>query len=63
MEPLEALELAKSRRSLVSPSPPQYEAWAEWLRAYKAEHDAPWDVPDFDAFRTIAYRHLRAAGA
>jgi hypothetical protein len=63
MEPLQALELAKSRRSLVSPSPPQYEAWAEWLRAHKAEHEARWDVPDFDAFRTIAYRHLQTAGA
>jgi predicted protein tyrosine phosphatase len=31
MDPLEALELAKSRRALVSPNPPQYEAWQIWL--------------------------------
>jgi len=58
-EPLAALELAKSRRSLVSPSPVQYEAWAEWLRDRKAAHGGEWDVPGFAAFETIAYRHLR----
>jgi hypothetical protein len=58
LAPLEALELAKSRRSLVSPSPAQYEAWAEWLHAWKAAHAPDWEVPSFDAFRTIAYRHL-----
>jgi hypothetical protein len=62
MAPLEALELAKSRRSLVSPSPAQYEAWVRWLAAFRREHDAAWDVPDFDAFAAIAYRHLRGAG-
>ena len=59
MQPLAALELAKSRRSLVSPSPAQYEAWTEWLREWAHNHDVPWSVPDFEAFKAIAYRHLR----
>ena len=58
LAPLAALELAKTRRSLVSPSPAQYAAWVDWLRGWKAEHPAEWDVPSFDAFKTIAYRHL-----
>jgi protein-tyrosine phosphatase len=53
LAPLAALELAKSRRSLVSPSPAQYEAWAAWLRARGV------DAPEFEAFAAIAYRHLR----
>ena len=56
--PLEALELAKTRRALVSPSPAQYEAWAAWLAAWKARAAASWNIPDFDAFKAIAYRHL-----
>jgi protein-tyrosine phosphatase len=60
LEPLAALKLAKTRRALVSPSPPQYEAWAAWLRAWKAGREVAWDVPHFDAFAEIAYRHLRS---
>jgi hypothetical protein len=59
-EPLAALELAKSRRALVSPSPVQYEAWAGWLAAAKAKAGAGWRIPSFDAFAAIAYSHLRA---
>jgi protein-tyrosine phosphatase len=59
-EPLAALRLAKARRSLVSPSPAQYEAWAAWLEGWKAESGAHWAIPSFDAFATIAYSHLRA---
>jgi protein-tyrosine phosphatase len=59
LEPLEALELAKTRRALVSPSPAQFEAWTAWLRAWKADRQASWDVPHFDAFAAIAYWHLR----
>jgi protein-tyrosine phosphatase len=59
--PLEALELAKTRRALVSPSPAQYEAWAAWLAARRARAGASWDIPDFEAFKAIAYRHLAAA--
>lgn len=51
--PLEALALAKEQRTLVSPSPQQYEAWAAWLSARR--HTAP----TFQAFAEIAYRHLR----
>lgn len=53
--PLEALALAKSKRPLVSPSPAQYEAWADWLAARGSE------APRFEAFADIAYR--RAARA
>jgi protein-tyrosine phosphatase len=56
--PLDALELAKTRRALASPSPAQYEAWVAWLAAWKARCGASWDIPDFDAFKAIAYRHL-----
>jgi protein-tyrosine phosphatase len=60
LAPLEALELAKTRRALVSPSPAQYEAWAAWLRIWKANRRAAWEIPHFDAFAAIAYRHLRS---
>ncbi len=60
MEPLEALELAKCRRSLVSPSPAQYECWARWLAHFARVNHAGWEVPSFEAFKTIAYRHLRS---
>lgn len=48
--PLVILELAKQRRARISPSPAQYEAWAEWLRAHG--HRAP----TFAEFAAIAYR-------
>ena len=51
-EPLQALELAKDKRPVVSPSPRQYEGWASWLRA----NGHP--VPDAHSFGCIAYRHL-----
>jgi protein-tyrosine phosphatase len=59
--PLDALELAKSRRPLVSPSPVQYEAWVDWLRGWSEGKAVPWAIPDFDAFKAIAYRHLAGA--
>jgi len=55
--PMEALALAKDAREKISPSPAQFEAWAEWV-ARHARHPAP----AFEAFATIAYRHLRDAG-
>ena len=58
LAPLDALELAKTRRSLVSPSPAQYEAWAAWLALWKDRYPDGWAIPDFDAFKAIAYRHL-----
>lgn len=59
MEPLAALELAKARRELVSPSRAQYECWARWLAGLARERRSGWEVPSFDAFKAIAYRHLR----
>ncbi|HLL21664.1 MAG TPA: dual specificity protein phosphatase family protein [Kofleriaceae bacterium] len=56
--PLDALRLAKNQRALVSPNPPQFEVWAAWCRAHRDEVGAAWDVPGFDAFAEIAYRHL-----
>jgi predicted protein tyrosine phosphatase len=53
MPPLAALEQMKTRRRLISPSPEQFECWAAWLRAHGH------DVPRFDEFAAIAYRHLR----
>lgn len=52
-EPLAAMTQVKDRRYYASPSPAQYEAWAEWLRRRGL---AP---PDFQAFAAIAYRHLK----
>jgi hypothetical protein len=63
MQPLAALELAKSRRSVVSPSPAQYEVWAQWLRTWKNSRQLAWEIPSFDAFKAIAYRHLQPESA
>jgi protein-tyrosine phosphatase len=57
--PIDALTLAKERRRCVSPSPAQYEGWAAWLAAHRAERGATWSIPTFDEFKAIAYRHLR----
>ena len=56
--PLDALSLAKGRRSCVSPSPGQFQSWAAWLTAHRAEREVSWGVPSFREFATIAYRHL-----
>jgi hypothetical protein len=58
MTPLEAVEVGKSRRAVLSPSPVQFECWAEWLRIRRRDHGAEWEVPDFSDFAAIAYRHL-----
>jgi protein-tyrosine phosphatase len=60
--PLAALEQAKSRRALVSPSPAQYKAWRTWLQEWKSAHPVTWELPSFEAFKGIAYRHLTGAG-
>lgn len=54
MPPLAALERSKMARALVSPSPAQYEAWVGWMRRHTPEAD----IPGFEAFKAIAYRHL-----
>jgi predicted protein tyrosine phosphatase len=59
--PLDALERAKARRPLVSPSPSQYEAWVAWLSRWHRGRDLAWTIPDFDAFKAVAYRHLPGA--
>lgn len=56
--PIDALALAKQRRSCVSPSVAQYEAWARWLEARRIERGASWRVPTFDEFKAIAYRRV-----
>jgi protein-tyrosine phosphatase len=56
--PLDALALMKDRRARVSPSPAQFECWAGWLGRHRDTNAVAWDVPDFDAFKAIAYRHL-----
>jgi len=56
--PLEALNLAKDRRERVSPSPAQYGCWRDWLGARQAARGEALDIPGFDAFAAIAYRHL-----
>jgi hypothetical protein len=54
--PLSALALAKARRSQVSPSRAQYEAWARWLATRRDEHGASWTVPTLDQFKAIEHR-------
>jgi protein-tyrosine phosphatase len=59
LAPLDALELAKSRRDRVSPSPAQYHAWVTWLALQRTQATPAWEIPDFESFASIAYRHLR----
>jgi protein-tyrosine phosphatase len=59
MDPLAALELSKRKRGLISPSPAQYHAWTEWLTRFAAANRVGWEIPSFDAFKAIAYRHLQ----
>ncbi len=58
--PLDALNLAKDRRERVSPSPAQYDAWRDWLRQRQARSGESWEIPTFDSFASVAYRHLRS---
>ncbi len=62
LEPTQALRLAKDRRDSVSPSPAQYECWRAWLAQWRAAHRLAWEIPEFDAFAAIAYRHLAPPG-
>jgi len=59
--PIDALALAKERRRCVSPTPSQYEAWAAWLTARRAECGATWAVPTFGEFKAIVYRRSATA--
>ncbi|AFE04219.1 hypothetical protein COCOR_01681 [Corallococcus coralloides DSM 2259] len=60
LAPLEALELAKTRRPCVSPSPEQLKAFIAYTRDVRAERSVMWTEPTLEALGTIAYRHLRA---
>jgi predicted protein tyrosine phosphatase len=58
--PLDALTQMKRLRARVSPSPAQFDCWLAWLGRHRAARRAvPWQLPDFDAFQAIAYRHPR----
>lgn len=48
-EPLAALKTMKAARAMVSPSPEQFECWADWLRGRGLE------PPDWDDFVKVAY--------
>lgn len=56
--PLAALELLKSRRERVSPSPEQFACWSGWLEAQRRRQPCEWELPDLDDCKAIAYRHL-----
>ena len=56
--PLDALALMKDRRNRISPSPEQFACWADWLARRRRARGHDWQVPDFDEFKAIAYRHL-----
>lgn len=59
LAPLDALELAKTRRPQVSPSPEQLQAFLAWLEEWSAARAVPGALPSLDALMQIAYRHLR----
>jgi protein-tyrosine phosphatase len=58
LAPLDALALAKDKRALVSPSPAQFECWTRWMKTLRKTRRIDWELPSFDAFKAIAYRHL-----
>ena len=58
LAPLAALELLKSRRERVSPSPEQFDCWSGWLEARRSARACEWEIPDLDDCKAIAYRHL-----
>lgn len=58
--PLEALEAAKRARPVISPSPEQLGALAEFSARVKAARGAPWEVPTIQALGVIAWSHLHA---
>jgi len=57
--PLDALALVKDRRERVSPSPAQFACWSQWLERHRRLHHPAWQLPEFDAFQAIAYRHWK----
>jgi protein-tyrosine phosphatase len=64
LDPLEALELAKGARRVVSPSPEQLEAFIEFARGVRARSPAArWAVPSFEGLARIAYRPAEPGAA
>ncbi len=59
MEPLQALERAKTARPVVSPSPEQLGAFLQWMRGWREGRQVAWEVPSLESLMLIAYRHLR----
>lgn len=60
LPPLDALELAKTRRPQVSPSPEQLQAFLAWLAEWSAARAVAWTQPSLEELMRIAYRHLHA---
>jgi predicted protein tyrosine phosphatase len=58
LAPLDALEAAKRRRAVISPSPEQLEAFRTFSARWKRERGAAWEVPTLRALGLIAWRHL-----
>jgi predicted protein tyrosine phosphatase len=56
--PLDALELAKSARPVVSPSPEQLGAFTQWAGRWAARTGRRIEIPDFETLARVAYRHL-----
>jgi protein-tyrosine phosphatase len=59
--PLAAMEIAKSARNVVSPSPEQLQAFIDYAADLKVTSGADWEVPTLDQLGRIAYRHLSRA--
>lgn len=60
---LDALERAKDRRAIVSPSPEQLQALMAYARRLSSDVIAAASLPTFEALAAIAYRHLRQSGS
>jgi protein-tyrosine phosphatase len=57
-EPLAALERIKAARPVVSPSPPQLEAFRSWLERYQAQSGRHFEIPSTDVLARAAYSYL-----
>lgn len=57
--PLSAMERVKRARRVVSPSPEQLEALADYSAEIRAERGARWDAPSVQELASVAWSHLR----
>ncbi len=54
--PLEAFELMRKQRPVVSLSPPQLRCWSAWLDDYRfSRDDIDWTAPSYEEFKTLTY--------